>query len=91
MRDLTPPYFANHGNDDEWDLETGKPGINLFASAVQVWSASQNREAVTIRQTAVAFNVPDQMIITAVRHHYWMNLLGDPRDPAHCIIEHEGA
>lgn len=77
-------YF-NEEDEDIWDTETGKPGINLFASAVQVWACQQN-ELQTVEKAAEVFNVDPEMIREAVEHHYWMFLGG----PDGNIIEHEG-
>jgi hypothetical protein len=78
----TPPYFAAD-DDDAWCLETGRPGIGLFANAVQIWALLQERE-VTIAEAARAFNVPEAMIRTAVEWHPWMLIeAGD-------IIGHDG-
>lgn len=74
------------GPDDEaWDLETGKPGIGLFAKAIQVWAVCQleKRPRVTVQQAAMAFRVKTGMVKTAVEWHPYMYLNDD-------LIEHEG-
>mgnify|MGYP000893522139 CR=1 FL=1 len=81
-------YFA--GSDDEgWDTETGKPGVVLFANALQVWSALQTGD-VTVRSAATAFNVAPAMVVAAVKSHAWMFLTGPRDDYDRLKIEHEG-
>lgn len=80
-----PPYFADIDDVECWDTETGRPGIGLFAKAVQVWSLMQNRDT-TVAAAALAFNVSERMIIEAVEWHPWMLLEGKDGD----IIGHDG-
>ena len=83
-------YFGPE--DDAWDQETGKPGIALFGSAVQVW-AFLNEEAgksPTVAMAAKAFSVPPQMIMDAIEEHYWMFVTGPDDDFTKMRIEHEG-
>lgn len=86
MNHHAPPFW-NHA--DEYSYGDGRPGIVQFANAVMVWTACQNRESVSVALAANAFSVPAEMIRQAVRRHPELALLGDPRDPHHCIIEHE--
>lgn len=74
---------------DDWDQETGAPGIALFNSAVQVWSALQDRPT-SVAEAALAFNVTPQRIVEAVERHYWMFLDGPADDFTQLMIEHEG-
>lgn len=81
-----PPYFAGEEtDDDDWDRETGKPGIGLFANALSVWSTMQNRDT-TVEEAAVVFNVPVEMVRTAVEWHPWMLLEGKDGN----VIGHDG-
>lgn len=75
--------FLDDGDPQAWDLDTGQPGVGLFATAVQVWSIAQGR-AVTVNEAALAFNVQPALIRQAVDYHYFM-FLGDGD-----TIEHEG-
>ena len=69
--------------------EDGKPGINLFANAVQVWTI-MNGDGATVAQAASAFACPPQMIVECVEHHYWMFLEGPDDDFSKMVIAHEG-
>jgi hypothetical protein len=69
-------------SDNSWDHDSGTPGLNLFANAVQVWAVLQERP-VTVNDAALAFNATPDVIRQAVEHHAWMFLDGD-------TIEHEG-
>lgn len=83
-------YFADEDESpDEWDVETGKPGIAHVANAIQFW-AIQQKKPPTVREAALAFNCDDQMIKLAVEWHYWMYISGPDDDPSKQIIEHEG-
>jgi hypothetical protein len=81
---LEPPYFAPEGKP--WDQETGRPGIEDFADAIQTWSILQNRTDTTIEEAAAVFNVPIEMVRQAVEHHPWMVLEGKDGN----VIGHEG-
>ena len=74
---------------DAWDTETGKPGIMLFSSALQVW-ALQQPERVSVSQASEAFKVPPQAIVEAVEEHCWMLLVGTEDDFDKLYIEHDG-
>jgi hypothetical protein len=69
------PYFgAGEADDDHehnWCWETGKPGIAMFAGALQVWSVMQEVRMALV-DAAAAFNVPTAMIREAVEWHTWM-------------------
>lgn len=80
------PWITSLGTEelDGWNLETsGMPGEMLFAGALQVWSAAQNRDGVTVDEAALTFNVAPAVIRQAVEAHPWLFLSGD-------VIEHEG-
>lgn len=79
---LEPPYFAG----ERWDQKTGRPGIEDFADAVQMWSILQNRTDTTIEEAAAVFNVPIEMVRQAVEDHPWMFLEGKDGN----VIGHEG-
>lgn len=85
-------YF-NAASDDGFD-DGGRPGISQFANAVQMWSIMQpaaGSGGVTVGEAAKVFNCDIEMIIQAVKYHYWMFLAGDERgDRAALVIEHEG-
>ncbi len=74
--------------DDEagWG-ENGAPGIMKFASAVQVWSALQNRPT-SIAECARVFNVDPQRVIEAVEEHSYMSLI--PAGEGKLMIAHGG-
>lgn len=75
-----------------WDHDTGKPGIQTFGNAVQVWAvlnAEANRPS-TIAAAAEAFAVSPQMVFEAVDAHYWMFIEGPHDDFTKMRIEHEG-
>lgn len=81
-------YFGSDA--DSWNHdEDGRPGIDLFASAVQVW-AIMNGEGVTVAEAAKVFSCAPQMIVEAVEHHYWMMIEGPDDDFSKMIIAHEG-
>lgn len=83
--------FFGH-DDDAWDHDTGKPGIQLFGNAVQVWSilnANAGRPS-TVAAAAEAFAIAPQMVLEAVAAHYWMYLEGPDDDFTKMTIEHEG-
>lgn len=83
-------FFAQHG--EGWDHDTGRVGINTFATALQVW-AIRNREAgkpSTVAVAAEAFCCDPRMIIEAVDWFYWMFLAGPTDDYSKLQIEHEG-
>ena len=42
-----PEYFGAERN--EWDQDTGLPGMALFANAVQVWAVLQHK-SVSVRE-----------------------------------------
>lgn len=81
------------GHDvDGWDHDTGKPGIQTFGNAIQVW-AILNSEAgrpSTVAAAAEAFSVAPRMVLEAVAAHYWMYLEGPDDDYTKMRIEHEG-
>lgn len=82
-----PPYFGP--NDDDWNIDEGgdgKPGVSLFASALQVWSLMQDRD-VPVTEAADAFNTVPDMIREAVEEHPWM-LIGN--DDGVEVIQHDG-
>lgn len=87
-------YFAGDEDSSGWCHDTGKPGINLFGNAIQVWAIMQaeggSTKQPTIRNAALAFNSPDAMIREAVEAHYWMLVTGPDDDPTKQFIEHEG-
>lgn len=78
---------------DSWNVEEdGKIGINLFATAVQVWSV-RNIEAgksSSIQAAADAFCCDPLMVIEAVEDSYWMMLVGPTDDYSRLQIQHEG-
>lgn len=81
------------GADDEaWDHETGKPGIQLFANAIQVWAVCNLKpgRAPSVANAAEAFAVDPRMIVEAVNANYWMFLAGPDNDFTKISIEHEG-
>lgn len=87
-------FFADEAFSDEWDTETGRPGIMLAANAIQFWS-TQNfdpiaKQCPSVRQTAEAFKMTDAEVQRAVEAHYWMFLSGPNDDPTKQYIEHEG-
>lgn len=79
-------------DDDAWDHDTGKPGIQLFANAVQVWAISNANAGrpSNVAAAAAAFAVEPMMIVKAVDAHYWMFLSGPDDDFTKMLIEHEG-
>jgi hypothetical protein len=81
--------FPEGEASDEWDHETGLPGVALIGNAIQVW-AMMNEGAQTVRATAEAFNINDAQVRQAVATHYWMFLEGPDDDPTKQIIQHEG-
>lgn len=81
-------HFASPEQADIWDQDTGKPGIALFGNAIQVWSILNGRKSVA--DAAVAFNCSPQMVAAAVKHHYWMLLVGRGDDFSKVFIEHDG-
>ncbi|MXN51856.1 hypothetical protein GR158_12060 [Shinella sp. AETb1-6] len=83
-------YFGH--DDDAWDQNTGKPGIQLFANAVQVWAFSNANagQPSNVAAAASAFAVEPLMIKLAVEAHYWMYLSGPDDDFTKLQIEHEG-
>lgn len=90
--ELTPDeeaLFAAWDDREMWDSETGKPGIILFANAVQVWAVLQEGD-VSVSRAATAFNVLPAMIVAAVKSHAWMFLTGPRDDFDKLLIEHEG-
>lgn len=95
LDDLTPRptkrfEFDTWAEDEAgWDPETKAPGIMKFASAVQVWSALQNR-AVTVAECARVFNVDAKRVIEAVDEHSYMKVAGPRGDPDRATIEHTG-
>lgn len=82
-------FFADNEFADEYDTDTGKPGIDLVAQAIQFWSG-QNAGKATVRQAAIVFQMPDEAVREAVEHHYWMFIEGPDDDPTKQIICHEG-
>lgn len=87
---MSTAYFADESVAlDEWDTNTGRPGISLVANAIQFW-AIQQKKPPTVREAALTFNCDDQMIRQAVEFHYWMFVTGPDDDPSKQIIEHEG-
>lgn len=82
--------FADEGLESPvWDQETGMPSASLTASAIQVWSALQNRRT-SVRECATAFNLDDAQVREAVEVHGWMSLTGPADDPTKQFIEHDG-
>ena len=82
--------FADDGEHDQWDTDTGMPTLGTVARAIQVWAVFQPRERVTVRECGEAFNLDDGQVRDAVRSHYWMYLDGPDDDPLNQTIEHEG-
>ena len=87
MADSEKPVYTHLETGDEhcygFNLDTGMPGVGLFANAVSVWAWGQARP-VTINDAALAFNVAPDLVRQAVEHNHWMFIgAGD-------IIEHEG-
>ena len=71
----TPLYTAWGRDDDGFDIDgDGAPGVGMAANAIAVWSVLQNRERVTVGETAAAFNIPPKMAADAVLNGYWMAL-----------------
>jgi hypothetical protein len=83
-------FAASPDQDDAWDQDTGKPGLTLFSSAIQVWSVLQDGSRTTVAEAAAAFNVSPLMIAAAVKSHPWMFLEGPDDDFSKLSIEHEG-
>ncbi len=79
-----------HGDDNEWNQETGQIGILRFADAIATWSIFQNRERVTVAEAAVAFNCTPRMVREACNGNCWMTVSGPDDDFTKQIIEHEG-
>lgn len=88
---LSPPYF-NPADEDCWDIETGKPGIMQFASAVQVWCMMNFRvdQEISVNDVAKSFDVPATMVAKAVEEHPWMFLSGAEDDYTKMYIQHDG-
>ena len=85
---MTRPWITaldtSEDDDGAWNHDGSEmPSARLFGDALQVWSVAQNR-SVTTQEAALAFNVPVNVIIEAVKHHHWMFLTGE-------IIEHDGS
>lgn len=74
---------------DEWDQETGAPGIIQLGSAIQLWGLFQNRPA-SVADAAAAFNCDPARVIEAVEEHWWTYLDGPRDDYSRLMIEHDG-
>lgn len=62
-----------------------------FIIAVSVWGWMRPGGPPTVREAADQFNVVDQVIINAVKHHPWMFLAGDESDdPITLKIDFDG-
>lgn len=79
------PLFEAFADGDGlgWDPDTGAPTVSMFANALQVWSACQNRQVVSVAEACLAFNVHPELVREAVHVHPWLTLEND-------AIEHEG-
>lgn len=86
-------FFATNELDD-FDLETGKPGIAMVSSAIQFWSVqnfdSETKRHPSVQATADAFKMTVEDVRAAVAFHYWMFLSGPDDDATKQFIEHEG-
>jgi len=82
--------FSAFGDaDHEWDHETGRPGIGLFANALQVWACMRLKQ-VSVAEAARAFCCSPLRIIEAVEYHNFMYLSGPDDDLDKMLIGHDG-
>lgn len=95
---VVAPLDRFGADDHSWNVgeschgdDSGRPGVMIFAQALQVWSSLQaDTLNITVRQTADAFFVTPALIVQAVDAHPWMCWERTAGDVETWVIGHDG-